>query len=412
MQIRTSLEVIRQVSSIAEFSDRDKYFAILFVSSLIRISNAEYKENKYWHGYINRAVKYFRNLRGGRDEKIFLEILEKYKIIKINHCYNVTNFSKSFKVLINHGGNYITIKAENYLNEKQLTNYIKRLRKKEELQDLELQQHKQNIIDIIDYSLNAIKDLYKKRGIELLSKDKKDLEKELESLNIDSYNRAMQVLIYQTLELIDIVQCKISKGKNSNRHYHPISNMCKELRACFISKLEDKEHLAEVDVKNSQPLLLLALIKAKNIKIEESVLKLTQEGFYYEMLASIFNLDSDRVREDRKYRSEFKRIVFRDILFSKNRNNKNFRALKKSAPKYAQAIIDLDKDNLLNRDLQQLEAQIMLPLTVKNRGVGIHDSVILACTKDLAEIYILKEQIIKEFKKFDLDVILDIKKIA
>lgn len=411
MKIRTSLEVIRQINNIRELNEKDKYYAMVFITSLISISNREYKKDEYWHGYITRARQYFRNLRGGIDEATFLDILENNKIIKINHCYSIDNFSKSFKVLVTHGGSYTTVKAEDYLNEKQLTNHIKRIRKREE-KDLALEQHKQNIIDIIDFNLNAVKELYKRRGIQLLSNDKKDLEKELESLNIDNYNRKMQVLIYQTLELIDIEQCRITKGKNSNRHYHALSNMCRELRECLKSKLESKKHLAEIDVKNSQPLLLLALIKARNIKIEEAVLKLTQQGYYYEMLAVIFNMDSDRVRNDKEYRSEFKSIVFRDILFSKNRNNGNFKALKKSAPLYAQAIIDLDKDNLLNRDLQRLEAQIMLPLTVKNRGVGIHDSVMLACAEDLAEIYILREQIIKEFKKFDLDVILEIKKIA
>lgn len=411
MKIRTSLEVIRQINNIRELSEKDKYYAMVFITSLISISNREYKKDEYWHGYISRASKYFRNLRGGTDEATFLEILEQNKLIKINHCYSMDNFSKSFKVLINHGGSYTTVKAEDYLNEKQLTNHIKRIRRREE-KDLELEQHKQNIIDIIDFNLNAIKELYKRRGIQLLSNDKKDLEKELESLNIDNYNRKMQVLIYQTLELIDIEQCRITKGKNSNRHYHALSNMCKDLRDCLESKLKGKKHLVEVDIKNSQPLLLLALIKAKNIEIEEQILKLTQEGYYYEMLASILGMDYKMVANDREYRSEFKNVVFRDILFSKNRNNANFKALKKSAPLYAQAIIDLDKDNLLNRDLQQLEAQIMLPLTVKNRGVGIHDSVILACAEDLAEIYILKEQIVKEFKKFDLDVILHEKKIA
>lgn len=412
MQIRTSKGVLRTIFNIEELSPKDKYYAVVFVTQLINISNKEFKEDEKWHGYINRARQYFRNLRGGINEAKFLEILERNKIIKINHSYEIGKFSKSFKVLINHADTYCTLKAEMVMNRQELINHIKRIRKRDERLDADLAKHKQNIIDIIDLNLEKVKDLYHRRGIELMALDKEQLEKELESVKVDELDRPMQVLIYKTLELLDVESSKISKGKNSNRHYHILSNASRELRECLMSKLEDKKHLAELDVKNSQPLLLLALIKAKKIKIEESVSKLTQEGKYYEMLAAIFGLDYKRVAEDKKYRTDFKRVVYRDILFAKYRHNKNFMKLKKACPLYAEAIIQLDKDGLLNRQLQQLEAKIMLPLTLKHGGIGIHDSVMLACTQNLAELEVLRKDIIDIFKEYDLEVILESHKIA
>lgn len=403
---RISKGVRETIENITELDNRDKYYAMLFLESLNRRNIFELKRDENFHGYINKSTDYFREFRGGRDEKAFIEILAKNNLIEINNTYSREKFAKSYKSKIESCGGWVTVKAENYMTKYELRHHQTRVKKRYEKYKC-IMWHRNNIAKYLELDLFKVKTLYIKKGIIIEFENKKELEKELEKLDLKKYSKSDQVLIIKTLDILDIENTYITQGKNSKRHFHALSNAPKCLRMCLKSKLVDKPLLVEVDIKNSQPLILLALINANKISVEQELLEFTEQGKFYETLGAIWGFDKEEVTNNKEIRDKVKKLVYGTVLFAECRKNKFFYTLKKVYPLLASAIEKLDKERTLARDLQRLEVDIMIPTVKKYKAVGIHDSIILTCASGSLEVEIVKTEITEKFKKLGVNVALE-----
>lgn len=404
---RISRSIRDTIENIEEIQGKDKYYAMLFLEDLNIRTTFEKKNNEHFHGYINRHRDYFREIRGSRDEKAFLQILAKNNLIKINERYSKDRFSKSYKSEIGSFGGWTTIKAKDYLNNYELRHHKERVKKRENKYKSILW-HKKNIEKLVELDIKKLKLLFLEIGIDIEFNNKTELIKSLEKLETIDFDNSTKVLIRKTFDLLEIENTSIVKGDNSNRHYHALSNAPKKLRNCLKSKLVDKPFLVEIDVKNSQPTILMALIKANKMKLEQEILELTEQGKFYEVLGMAWGFDEAEITNNKKVRDKVKKLVYGTVLFAESRNNKYFKELKKFYPYFASAIEKLDEGRTLARDLQRLEVKIMIPIVKKYGGVGIHDSIILSCTSGALEVEIVKNEIIAKFKKLGVNVTLSI----
>lgn len=402
---RISKGVRDTIENIEELDQRDKYYAMLFLENLNIKTMYEEKENEKFHGFINKSTDYFREVRGGKDEKAFVEILAKNNLIEINHVYSKERFSKSYKSkIVDHGG-WVTVKAENYMSKTELRHHKARVEKRiKKYKDISW--HRNNIIKYLELCLIKLEKLYITKDIIVEFKDKKDLEQKLLELDLMKYSRSNQVLIRKTLEILDIENSYIIQGKYSNRHFHALSNAPKCLRACLKSKLVDRPLVVEIDVSNSQPTILMILIKAKKLQVEQQLFELTEQGKFYESLGKLWGFKEGDITDNSEVRHKVKRIIYGTVLFAEDRNNWYFKKVKKFYPKFSESIEKLDKDRTLARELQRLEVDIMIPTVKKHKAVGIHDSVILTCTSGALEVEIVKSEIEEKFKKRGVKVTL------
>lgn len=160
----------------------------------------------------------------------------------------------------------------------------------------------------------------------------------------------------------------------TGRYYHSYACLAKELRPMV--RL-DGSPLCEVDITNSQPLLLHLLLKEKGmVKTNEAehMERLVLSGSFYEEFNTA-GLDRD----------VFKKEFFRDVLFGKGLYTNDTTALfKKKFPSYAGAIRKLKKGDhtRVAIAMQTMEAQIIFAAVerfLERHGphspiITIHDS--------------------------------------
>lgn len=266
--------------------------------------------------------------------------------------------------------------------------------------------HRNNIIKYLELDLNKVRKLYNDLEISIKFETKKELEEELEKIDVKKYSKRKEILIRKTLEILDVENSYIIQGKNSNRHFHVLSNAPKSLRMCLKSKIADRPLVCEIDVSNSQPTILMILIKAKKMQVEQELFELTEQGKFYESLGKLWGFKEEDITDNSEVRHKVKRIIYGTVMFAEDRDNWHFKKVKKFYPKFAESIEKLDKDRTLARDLQRLEVDIMIPTVKKHKAVGIHDSVILMCASGDLEVEIVKSEIIEKFKKRGVKVTL------
>jgi len=169
----------------------------------------------------------------------------------------------------------------------------------------------------------------------------------------------------------------------TGRYYHSYACLARELRPMVEY---EGSGLKEVDITNSQPLLLHLLLKEKNmVRPSEAVRmeKLVLTGRFYEEF-NANGLDRD----------ELKREFYRDVLFGKGLySNDMTKLFRKKFPSYAAAIRNIkhgDHTKLAIR-MQTMEAEIIFAAVERFIGrcglyspiVTIHDS--LSTTSDYCE---------------------------
>jgi hypothetical protein len=154
-----------------------------------------------------------------------------------------------------------------------------------------------------------------------------------------------------------------TRDVTGHRIHHNYAVLNKVLRpACYI---ETGETLVNIDVKNSQPVILSILLKAhfKTNLTEDTqrYIKLCEQGKLYEFLAEKFGLDI----QDEEARSAFKKSLFKTIFYGRNQAAEKYQewaCFRSEFPTVAAFITAYKaKDyTALSIALQRLESEIMI----------------------------------------------------
>ncbi len=110
----------------------------------------------------------------------------------------------------------------------------------------------------------------------------------------------------------------IKYGTKSNRVYNSLSNISKISRE-FLS-IKGKSFF-NLDIKNCQPLLLCYLLKMNNMPIDDSYIKVCQQGMFYENFYE--NTDNKVINKQR--RSDVKELLYKGIFFAFKKTAINLR---------------------------------------------------------------------------------------
>jgi len=172
---------------------------------------------------------------------------------------------------------------------------------------------------------------------------------------------------------------------NEKRFYNPV---------CYVPSLirpllkHNGNYLVELDIKNSQPLLLSNYINCPKYK------ELVEKGILYDELSKLIKNTS---------REKIKRDIFRYILFSHRRlkSGNLFRAVNKLLPTFFDELDKIDiGENKLWQQLQIDEAKIIVYNLKKQNFIPVHDA-ILVLPKDKDKFY---DTLINQFKNINMNV--------
>lgn len=151
-------------------------------------------------------------------------------------------------------------------------------------------------------------------------------------------------------------------GKLVSRIYHSFSGLSRVTRKCF------KTLFYCLDLKNSQPILLIHYLKSVGIEIDISYKEIVESGLFYEQF---YFLKSEKIdlndKEKEKVRKDVKENLYKEIFFAFNIKGKYNKHFKQLYPKVWEALntIHSDKNKSLASILQNIEAEIFNNLQVK-----------------------------------------------
>ena len=172
----------------------------------------------------------------------------------------------------------------------------------------------------------------------------------------------------------------IKKGKSVDRIYHSFSNVSKVSRKYINIKMFD------VDIKNCQPLLLVALLKQLNLEFDIEYKFDCEIGNFYEQFIGIKNYTRDDVKEQ----------LYKNIFFGFNRNNIINKEFKKIYPNTWNSLSIIKESNIsLASQLQNLESELFNNLIPKKSKhfFTLFDSIYFDNINDI-------QKIIEEINKF------------
>lgn len=392
-----------------DLTAKEKFFSMIILNNLYHTQLHMLREDPKTHGYVHRHRDYFRGVVGDKADGL-LSKLSEVGLIKINDTYSQDRFTKAYKPMFLCSGAYTTVNEIKYLTSKELSNWRGReLKMKEKYKKANW--HLKNLHSTLELDIKMLKTLYKfSLGIDLKAKNHKDILIELMNLDVVFTDKKKEALHFKSIELLDLTNTDIKIGEKSKRHYHALSNAPKALRMCLKSKDPKRPYLLELDIKNSQPTILLGLCNLDKLEVEDFVSGAIQRGEFYELVGESWGYSREQVTTNHEIRAEVKEKVFKYLFFATSFSNDVFKAFEIKLPKFAKAIKTLankDKDKTLACQLQQKESEIMLPITKAFRGIGIHDSVIIACVKDSEEGFQIEDKIKAEFKKLGVRVRVD-----
>lgn len=337
-----------------EFYHLDKYY--YFISKISE--NYVYSKQNTNYKFTNLNNKYLRKMLGSRYVHRIKKTLSELGILIINHSYKVNEFSKSYRINPNYVSPIISIDLNSKLERKKL--YRKKLKIPTKFKKLyEFLNHLE-----IDYD-KAIQHL-------------KNIQP---NINLQQYNNYLI-----SIEKIHNKDYFFKNDRNTGRLFTNLTNLKKDFRQFLKLK---KENLIEIDVKNSQPLLLNVLCdKLSPHKIidrnEYNKYKLlSQSGKLYDYFIPLFKKEYDLTLT----RQEIKTSFFGKIFFCKltmNDRYKESKIFKKYFPQIFDIILEYKKYDYCNLaiQLQKMEAsiiieQIALVLSQQNIPIlTIHDSIL------------------------------------
>lgn len=350
-------------------------------------------------------------------------------LVERGNSYRKGEYSKGFLPKLLPTNKFVTLKAVDYLSDRQILNLKKRV---EKMRDKDIEWHLINLknsieIDILKltifinifYNVNISCDtkeelIQQVMDLEIKKEDIKKVHPNYTEKQLEEEFRRKTFYRAKILDLLDIEHSDISKGSKSGRHYHLLSNTPRELKHCIVSKDPNKPYLMQVDIKNSQPFFLLCLINRRKLEIEESIKMFIVGGKFYELIGDILGYNSGEVTGNPEIRKKVKELVYRDIFFCETntirQNNKNFKKIMERYPLFCQAVVKVSnqkaKDGTIKtlaQCLQEMETKQMLPLVKKFKGIGIHDAVLSIAVNKVDTIEEIKKELIDKFtKKFNL----------
>lgn len=154
------------------------------------------------------------------------------------------------------------------------------------------------------------------------------------------------------------------------RRHNFITNMPKILRNEMYAEIEGKRiNLNQIDIKNSQVLLLLTILKGKTEAEDYYTFKDDVEsGEFYERLASALKNKFGDVANDEADRSRFKEAFFEKYLYGDNKeryvySSSIYKAFKKRYPNVHAIIEEYKNKNgyaALAQKMQKIEATIIV----------------------------------------------------
>lgn len=476
-EVKNILDLDKDLSNVDKINLLDIYHRVEYYG-LMKIKKKE-------DSFLKKGIKSWSKDLGVKDgvTSKYIEYLVSKDLLMKDESYKVGKYAKGLSITGMIDLNTKSLNLEEYLSKTQLSNRNKRKGKK--MIDEKIEWHKEYLMKMLkldvnkvlllaytDYGLvstkeNIYKDLVELelpplRMYELTKEDLVELEKksklnvednkhkatnykaELMRLKLKSvwhklskedklYNKDIASKHFNRIKLLELFRMEdsvVKLGGKSGRHYHVLSNASKEVRGCMIPKSTKKNYVISLDVKNSQPFLLLCKILNEDLEIEDIVKSHIIMGNFYELVADLLQkvdvlnakyktyknedkkyqpkyvgLDRKNVNNNGLERKEVKRIVYKDLFFCKTHsdrlNSDLYKIIELEYPLFANAINTLSNGNYsLASILQQLESSIIIPLTKKMKSVSIHDSLMLvAVAKDSNEIEKYKMEIEKAFLK-------------
>jgi hypothetical protein len=206
---------------------------------------------------------------------------------------------------------------------------------------------------------------------------------------------------------------RISRDVKGRRVHTNVTNLMSLVRQDFY--LETGEELVNLDVPNSQPLLLgVLLLEHFGKDVPSDVLDYIQtceKGEIYETIMRNMGLDST----DKAARKKFKTRMFKCVFYGQNKNAENYeewKAFSSLYPGVAEFIADQKKVDYrsLSHRMQRAESALIIDDVIRTIAENhspehffattIHDSII--CTKDNAEY--VRGLMVAAFKKVGLNV--------
>lgn len=392
----------------------EKYLAMILLNKINYYWNTINKDTVEQE-YISKSLESIQKNIVGKEEttRKIVNAIVTGGLVERGTSYQVGIFSKGFKPLFKTNDRLCTLRAEDYLTQEQ----IRRLKNRVEKQkDWEIEWHRENIIKNVELEkLYVIQLMIDELGINTLFNPSdlangwswEDIETVLLNLELDTQKKLMMRL--KILELMEIKKTEIKKGGKGGRHYHCLSNAPKSLKKCMVSKDPNKPFLWQIDIKNSQPFFLLAMLLKKGYQIEERLKAEIIGGTFYETIGRLLGYRYEEVTTNLMIRKEVKETVFRDIFFSTSNMIRNssskYQKIKLAYPQFCSAIEEItekNKDKTLASLLQDIESKEVLPVVKKYKGFGIHDSVLVVATEDTNEVQKiamdLEQRIFKKYK--------------
>lgn len=184
---------------------------------------------------------------------------------------------------------------------------------------------------------------------------------------------------------------RVSRPKSNGRIYTPICTISRVSRRYLSRKYNT------IDLKNSQPLMLVFYCLEKGLDIDKEYVELTSKGKIYDVFYHLYNNDRNKVKE----------LFFKNIYYGFNKTQAINKKFKEMFPLVWEILNKANDEKQygisLAADLQAIEASIFLPITTKHSTMvyKIHDSISFNNKKDKA--FILK-QLKENTKKYGINV--------
>lgn len=439
--IRIDRNIYNSIKDLDSLEFNEKYLAMILVNK-IAFSYLRKIKSEDKNLIVYKSLDRIDNITGSnRTTYKLVDCLVNAGVLERGKSYQAGVYSKGFIPRIIPSGKYVTVKAFDYMTDRQVGNLRKRL---EKMKDDKIEWHRENLINNLILSTDKLKeyvreifklevkqdaeideiikllmeiDLEVLAGVEFQAeiqayenrkRENKKIKAKLDR-QIESYICKRAFIREKIFELSELEKTGITVGEKGHRHYHALSNTPRELKKCMISTNEKKPFLIQIDIKNSQPFFLLCLILQVGLEIEESIKLHIMTGEFYERLGEIWGFKWFDVKDNHKTRQEVKRLVYSNIFFASNEDrqrSKLFKQLAEKYPLFADAIIQISdvknkkgEPRTLASLLQEIETKELLPLVRKYNGVGIHDAIIITSVDGVKGIEKITKDLENRFKK-------------
>lgn len=318
----TNLDLVSQLL-ITEMPIQNKRIAFKNILSFLTYIDTQIKikDNSLFTIHSNTLIEYF-----GRDTyKQYMNILKELRVISDvpyneGHFYEVGSLSKQYRVHNNYIENNnlcIVILANDRAKDKFVCNIDIDHRFKSTIMNLDIDM-RNAVVAEIDHCR----------------------ENELSSNNL---RIRLSRLFYTRMKRY------IKRGTNVDRIYHSFTNVSKVSRRHLTTKMYN------IDIVNSQPLMLVSYLHSNELKYDEKYKLDCQNGTFYDNFIS-----KDLTRDDVKVK------LYKSIFFSFNENMVVNKIFKEIYPATWETLKEISESNIsLASRLQNLESELFNNLIPK-----------------------------------------------